>query len=516
MRTARGSIAALIAVLAMLATGCSLLPDRAQRVLDGRPNIILIVTDDLDWSLVDPGIMPELDRHIVEPGVTFERFFVDVSICCPSRASILRGQYAHNTGIFTNVYPGGGFTKFFLDGLEESTMATWLHDAGYRTGLVGKYLNGYPFAAPETYIPPGWDTFISPISGTPYGGFDYALNETGTIVQYGNQRRDYFTDVLTAKAAEFVSTASDEAEPFFLYLAPLAPHQPSTPAPRHWLSLSDLVAPRPPSFNERNVEDKPPWIAERGTLTDAQTADIDDLYRERARSMLAVDDMISVLVDTLSAAGTLQDTYIFFTSDNGFHMGQHRLPSGKYTPYEEDIRVPLFVAGPGIQPGRTAGELASNIDLAPTFADLAGVEIPEQVDGRSLVPLLRPSFDDEPWRDALLYEQGPTEDSNVSATATPSATATRSPDPVEEPEDSPSNGRMPDLRAIRTADFMYMEWSTGHRELYALRRDPYQLQNIAGSAPPVLLARLQAQLNALRSCAGDDCRQADRLDLLES
>ncbi|HEY3669918.1 MAG TPA: sulfatase-like hydrolase/transferase, partial [Acidimicrobiia bacterium] len=199
--------------------------------VSGRPNIVFILTDDLDATTYDPARFPALRDLMTSQGVTFSHFFVDDSLCCPSRASILRGQYVHNTGVVNNVLPTGGFERFHADGLESSTVATWLHASGYRTGLFGKYLNGYPNTVSPRYVPPGWDTWVSPSGGNPYAEFHYLLNDNRRLVPHGRKPNDYLVDVLARKTVGFIK--AEAGHPFFAYVAPYAPHQPATPAPRY-------------------------------------------------------------------------------------------------------------------------------------------------------------------------------------------------------------------------------------------------------------------------------------------
>jgi arylsulfatase A-like enzyme len=446
-----------------------------------RPNIILILTDDLDAK--SAAYMPRLKTLLADRGTTFANFFVDVSLCCPSRASILRGQYAHNTRIFTNRPPDGGFERFRALGHENSTIATWLQAAGYRTVLLGKYLNGYPSGDAPTYIPLGWDEWYGVIRGH---YFDYQINENGRIVSYGSNAEEYETDVLARKATDFIRRTAAVA-PFFIYLAPFAPHGPATPAPRHQNAFAEVSAPRPPSFNEQEVGDKPLWLRNQPLLTLNQIVRIDELYRKRLQSLLAVDEMMATLIETLQSSGALENTYIFFTSDNGFHLGEHRLPQGKNTAYEEDIHVPLVVRGPNVPAGRALEHLAGNIDLAPTFAELAGAPLPDFVDGRSLRPLLGSNPPrTEAWRQALLIELG-----------SPSQARRR------------RTGR-PACQAVRTKEYLYVEYvGTGERELYNLHDDPYELQSSYVTADRSLLAALSSQLARLRECAGSSCRTAE-------
>lgn len=485
----------------------------------GKPNIVFILVDDLDSSLVDPRYMPNLKRLMTDQGATFSNYFVDVSLCCPSRSSILRGQYAHNSGVYSNVAPSGGFQLFHARGLEDSTVATWLQAAGYRTALFGKYLNGYPDTVDDTYVPPGWDDWASPAKGDPYAEFGYTLNENGKLVDYGNDDSDYLTDVLSKKATSFIDAKASSEQPFFMYLATYAPHQPSVPAPRHRDQLGDVIAPRPPSFNESDVSAKPTWVKDRPLLDGQEIKNLDELYRERARSMLAVDEMIGTLVDRLKATGKLDNTYLVFSSDNGFHMGEHRLRAGKYTPYEEDIHVPLVIRGPKVPAGEVISQLTMNIDLAPTFGAIAGADVPSFVDGRSLLPLLGEATYGGAWRTAVLYEQG-SKDIEDELNLGVQGSATANPGGVQEPRDpherqqaaGPGALRTPDLRAIRTDRYIFVQYESGEREFYDLQADPYELNNIAKTADPGLLQGLSARLERMSTCAGSACADAENAE----
>src|SRR6185295_6488695 len=244
--------------------------------------------------------------------------------------------------------------------------------AGYRTALIGKYLNEYPDSDAPSYVPPGWDEWVVPAGGAPYTQFDYTLNLNGSLVEHAGTPADYLGDVLSRQARNFVTKASADGVPFFLYLTPYSPHKPCTAAPRHAGLFSKVKAPRTPSFNEADVSDKPEGIREKALLTKGDIALLDSLYRRRLQSLQSVDEAVAALITTLEKAGQLDNTFIIFTSDNGFHIGQHRLLGSKYTPYEEDIRIPLIVRGPGVPAGAKAKALVENVDLAPTIAQLAG------------------------------------------------------------------------------------------------------------------------------------------------
>jgi arylsulfatase A-like enzyme len=523
--------AALVLLAACLLAGCG--PSASEREVadagDGagsgtaassepaeRPNVIMILTDDLDAASISH--MPNLKSLLIEQGTTFENAFVTNSLCCPSRATILRGQYTHNHEILSNEPPEGGFEKFRTLGRQNSTMATWLQSAGYRTVLVGKYMNGYD----TTQVPPGWDEWYG-IAGN-YTSTD--LNENGQIVSY-DPGSHYLDDVLAEKAADFVGSRGrggppsffKPEKPFFMWLGTTAPHAPADPAPRHEDALAGVSLPRTPSFDEADVSDKPAWISDNPSLNPEQIARAEELYRKRLQAMLAVDNMIGRLVGALEESGELENTYLVFTSDNGFHLGQHRLTAGKWTAYEEDIRVPLIVRGPGVPEGRTLDHLVLNNDLAPTFADLAGAETPEFVDGRSLAPLLT---DDPPpaedWRSAFLVE-AMDESAEVPASVDDGELIPLLTGDTQPPEDqrraSPldeaplQDAGRPGLQGVRTQDRLYVEYETGESELYDLRRDPYQLDNTYEDAGLDDLWRLEGWLEALRGCAGEECRVAE-------
>jgi len=476
------------------------------------PNIVLVLTDDQDLLLGSLDRMPRTRALIAEQGVTFANHFVPLSLCCPSRSTILTGLYPHNHKIYTNFPPGGGYERFDELGHEEATIATALHAAGYRTALFGKYLNGYPGQRDPTYVPPGWDEWASPVAGAPYSEYRYTLNENGKLVKYGSGPADYVTDVLAGKATAFVRGAGDG--PFFLYLATYAPHQPSTPAPRHALLFPDLVAPRTPSFNEADVRDKPARIGALPRLSASEINAIDALYRKQMRSLQAVDEAVAALVAALDASGQLANTYILFTSDNGFHMGQHRLKPGKYTAYETDIHVPLLVRGPGVPAGGAVRALTSSVDLAPTLAELAGTALPAAPDGRSLAPLLRGQAP-AGWRQAVLLEQFAFPVSPPPVSSTQANAALEPPDPQDlaaiyrqsvSGHPAVSN---PAHLGLRTADFKYVEYDTGEREVYDLRRDPDELTNLRTRVPRAWMALLSQLVHALGSCAGETCRQLE-------
>jgi N-acetylglucosamine-6-sulfatase len=443
-------------LVGVLAIGC-VAPIAFDAPVEARPrrNVIVIVTDDQSKTLLNRKAMPFLARRAgrARGWVRLTRGFVNTPLCCPARAAILSGRYGHNSGVIDN--------KAGAKLNERKTIAAKLDAAGYRTALMGKYLNGYPFGRGQ-YVPRGWDRWYA-FKHTGGAYFDYELNENGTLVHYGSAPRDYSTDVLASKAVRFIRRSR---QPFFLYWAPKAPHGPAIPAPRHEGALSGLRMPRRPNFSEEDVSDKPRYV--RG-LPPRHYRGARKFYRAQARTLLAVDDAVRAMVRALKRSGRLDRTVIVFTSDNGFLAGAHRL-GGKLSPYEESVNVPFVVRFPGAR-GRSERGLASNVDLAPTFADLAGARL--RRDGRSLVPLL--ANRERRWRKRVLLEW---RGSNRHAE---------------------SDINVPKFWGLRSLRYKYVEYRTGERELYDLRRDPYELRNRIGSGRyRDVRRRLARQLDRLR------------------
>ena len=463
-RTVLLLVSAALAVLFISAL-TSRPPTEAQTIAS-QPNFVFILTDDMRKD--DLKYMPKTRNLIGAQGMTFENAFVSNSLCCPSRATIMRGQYAHNTGVWGNSDgPDSGWQGYKNHGNEQDNIATRLHNAGYRTGLFGKYFNTYDLSA----VPPGWDDWFATQSGG--GVFNFYVNDNGTKKYFPKSNSNYVTDVLSRETQSFIGDSVGAGKPFFAYVAPKQPHEPATPAPRHAHAFDGEKAPRLPSFNESDVRDKPPAIRSLSLLSSTQIAQIDTLHEKRVESLQSVDELVEAVINKLQNAGALDNTYVVFTSDNGFHHGEHRIQLGKAQPYEESIRMPLLVRGPGVQAGATIDKLILNTDFFPTFTDLAGVTTPGYVDGRSLRPLLERSA--TTWRTAILLEIRPS------------------------------------TLGIRTSDGRkYIEYGDGFKELYDLKRDPYELNNSynANPAPADLAPRLQT----LKSCAGNNCRTAEGKD----
>jgi N-acetylglucosamine-6-sulfatase len=439
-------------------------PRKAQAAT-GRPNFVFVLTDDMRYD--DLSYMPKTRSLLEGKGMAFDNALVSNPLCTPSRASILRGQYPHNTGVWTNkpTSPDGGEPAFRANGDDQDSLATRLQGAGYSTGLFGKYMNHYS----DTYIPPGWDRWFTTYT---FDYFDYKANDQGTVGRFGTASRDYATDVIKSKAVQFVSDSVARGEPFFAYVAPFAPHYPSTPAPRDEHDYDNTQAPRLPSFNEADVSDKPPWIQQLPELGQTKTASMDSRHEDRIETLQAVDDTVGKLVATLRNDGQLANTYIFFTSDNGEFYGEHRITNGKARPYEEAYRIPLLVRGPGVARGDRTAKMALNIDYAPTMLALAGEAQAPYFDGRPLTPLLD-GTDPASWRIGSLIER----------------------------RASNEGGGTPDSEGIRSENLSYVEYSTGEKELYDLSEDPYELTNeYDPDAPPTGMA---SRLKALKTCASD-------------
>jgi arylsulfatase A-like enzyme len=442
--------------------------DKAQA--STRPNIVFILTD--DQTAKDLAHMPIVKNKLTSKGTKFTSAFVTTALCCPSRASILRGQYAHNHLVTQGLEDPRGYEKFKELGHENSTVATWLKGGGYKTALIGKYLNGY--GGGTTYVPPGWSNWQTWVSTKADGTKVWNVN--GNLVGDTRRHDHYVSD----KAVEFISRQAGSTSPFFMYLAPYAPHFGLAPAPKYDHTFDNLAMPKSPSFNEADVSDKPAFVRNSPTLSSSQVNTLEAHYRDRLEALLTVDDMVGRIVAKLAETGKLSNTYIVFTSDNGYHMGEHRLPEGKWTAYEEDIKVPLIVRGPNVPAGRTLNHMVLNTDFAPTFAALGGVQPAPFVDGRTIRPLLgstTPPLSN--WRSAFVEEGAPTP-------------------------------QRPAFSAVRTKSHMYAEYDNGERELYDLTSDPYELTSLdANPGYDGLEAGLGSRLAALRDCAADSCRAAE-------
>jgi N-acetylglucosamine-6-sulfatase len=451
-------VAAATAVLVTLAIVAVPLSEPVLAARSG-PNIVFIVTDDQRWDTL--WSMPIVQDDLVRRGVTFANGFVTNPLCCPSRATIFTGQYSHSTGVYTNKErsPYGGFGAFD----DRSTIATWLQGAGYRTGLFGKYINGYP----GRYVPPGWDDWFATYDHEGY--YDYQATEDGFETTYGDRPDDYGTTVIGEKAAQFIRD-TPASRPVFAYVAPHGPHSPATPGPGDETAFSDLAPWRPAAYNESDVSDKPGYIQATSSFDRRDEAAIDRFRIDQYRTLLSIDRMVGTVIDALADTGRLSTTLIVFTSDNGIAWGEHRWDR-KAVPYEEAIRVPFVVRyDPLVSRARTDDHLAVNIDMAPTAAAAAGVGAP-RADGESLLPLL--ANPNQQWRSAFLLEHLGGRDAGG-----------------------------PTYCGVRTEDAVYVYYATGEEELYDLRRDPNELSNVLATGGA------GHTLRSLRTLLGELCSPA--------
>lgn len=475
------------------------------------------MVDDLDAALtstmLQAGLAPNLKTHFADRGVTFRQMFCTTPVCTPSRATLLTGRYAHNHGVARNESPFGGVTALN----DSSTIATWLQTSGYQTGHAGKYLSGYGrsdanrdgvFNVADTqYVPPGWNQWFGLLDPYDTRMYQFVANENGVVSAAGTAPADYQTDVIRQKANLFLDRfkTADDPAPFFLSVAPTAPHQevyPGLPvanysdawnwtiraAPRH-VGTVLLPLPQPPSFNEADLSDKPAWMQLRPALNADDITNLTRQYRDRAASLRAVDDLLGSLVAKLTELGELERTVLIFTSDNGFFHGEHRLPQ-KLTAHEESIRLPLIVAAPWLRKAE-ANQLIVNTDLAPTILEMAGASAGSAMDGTSFAPLLR-----DPgravWRKRFLIERWP---------------------------GAASIFELPGYYAIRTGfsapeapNSTLIHYVDGSREHYDLNLDPYQLSSLHSATAPLRAqqrAGLTWWLARLIGCAGVACRDAE-------
>ena len=405
-----------------------------------RLNVVVILSDD---ERVDGTSVMQNVRHLLaDHGVSFTDYHVTTSMCGPSRASILTGQYAHHTGVLEN-FGLDSFPAFKA----QSTLPVWLHNAGYETGLVGKYINSYTADWVHHAIPPGWDDWQVLDSVPMEAYYNYSINDNGRLVHYGKKPSDYSTTVLTHKAVQFIKQARN---PFFLYFAPVAPHLPAIPARRDWGKLENLAPKHSPDYNQRNIGKEPWRFWHKDMLSAAAQLYINHVRTRQQESLLALDRSVKSLVQALKARHQLDNTVILYTSDNGFLWGEHRL-GGKVWPYEESTRVPLIVRTPWTHKAVRNNEPVLNIDLAPTISALAGTQPGTPEDGRNFLPFLHGQR--VPWRDAFLVEY-------LGRDLLP-------------------KGGPPPYVAVQTKRHLYVEYLNGWRELYNLKRDPWELNNLA-------------------------------------
>ena len=517
------------------------------------PNFVVIQTDDqtLDGLYATfqayPGApttraMPNTLDLIAKRGMTFNRYYVSYPLCCPSRVTLLTGRYAHNDGVKGNVQPNGGYFGFSFRAAMTHNLATWLQGAGYRTIHIGKFLNGYGDAPFDdgTTVPPGWNAWHTALNADTYHYFyGYLLNNNGQIDgplgdsgswdtrEYG--ARDEFgcpiapveghpcvyeTDVFNWLAREEM-LATPSGQPLYLQLDYTAPHgdfrRPAgpEPAPRHydWFKGKRLPHDRSEGFDEGNVSDKPRFIRDAPHLTPSDKHTYRIFYEKQLESLRAIDDGVKQLIGTLAQMQRLPNTYVIFTSDNGFFLGEHRLLGGKFLAYEPATHMPLLIRGPGITPGSETGELAANVDIAPTILGLAGVTPDKSIDGRSLVPYL--ADPELRTRRPILFESF-VESSDVEENGAISHVR-----PLARRQAQGGGARASllappkDYAGIRLGPYKYIAWPTGEKELYDINRDPYELNSLQ-RVPNFFPVRnfLHRQITRLIDCVGRQCSEA--------
>jgi N-acetylglucosamine-6-sulfatase len=475
----------LLAALALLLASAS--------ASEAAPNIVVILTDDQE-DTGSMAYMPKVHALLAEQGLTFTNSFVNLPLCAPSRASFLIGLSAHNTGIKANNPVDGGGWQAFKD-KEANALPVWLDRVGYKTAFLGKYVNRYGqqsnFGAllswagnladvdlkganignPRDWVPPGWALWYA-FTEWRARYFDYAVNENGTILYFDHRPSDYSTDVLKERATRFIADQASKPDPFFMLIATKAVHAQgprAIPAPHYAHAFKGVSIPT--SFDTNDGRHK----AKASSVREETKAELTKAYRAELNTLQSVDDLVEAVVHALEQAGKLDDTLIVYTSDNGFLYGQHHLV-GKAAAFEESIKVPLVMRGPGIPQGETRDALVNNLDVVATIAELAGATPGYPLDGRSLTPLFADA--DAPWRSAILIE------SPVARYLTPSARYT----------------------GVRTDTLKYVKYDSGFEQLFDLTNDPHELRNEAGDARYAdKLASLRSLNQRLKSCTGASC-----------
>jgi N-acetylglucosamine-6-sulfatase len=490
-------LGAAMAIVGLVLPGDELLTknQRADAQIASQPNIVFVMTDDQPESTLS--YMANV-QFLKAKGLTFTNAFNVYPLCCPSRAIIQRGQYAHNTQIFgngsANYGNNGGYPAFDRQDLEKSTVATWLHDVGYRTSYFGKYMNNFD---PQVHPPPpGWDVF-----------------ETGP----GFRTED--ENVRTAESAMAqLRQDAPNAPPFFLQVDFMAPHVPNNYESQDAAKFAGERVPRVASFDEQDVTDKPRYIRQdkpplsqqtnphvHESCKDNETNSIqqnDCEYVRQLRNLQTVDRFIKDMTDYLASQGELSNTYIVYYTDNSNHWGEHRLDHGKMTPYKTDTNFPLLIRGPKIPEGAVSTKLIGNHDIAPTFAEMAGASTQAFVDGRSFLRVADADpNNDSPWRTGLYIER-------------------RYKPEWKLPSKEDSGQYVPPYEGVREENLLYVHYhddpwtavnDAGFREFYDLNTDPYELRNLAyyGEVPQATLDRLEGRLLRLGGCKAEGCRAAE-------
>ena len=424
----------------------------------GRPNIVLVLADDMRHDLMS--YLPLTSALLAGEAVVFDQAFTTTPDCCPSRSSLLSGQYSHNTGVLQNYGNNGGAPRFN----PSSTVATWLQGAGYRTGIYGKYLNAYASIAPA--VPPGWSEFHVFVGNDDDEYYNYTLNHNGVTTAYGASAAEYSTTSVGQMAEQFISS-TPSTRPLFLMYTPFGPHNPATPEPTDIGTAASIPDFRPPSYDEADISDKPSWLQGHPQLTPADMAADDAFHRQQIETLASVDRSTAAIIATLQQTGRWNNTLFVFSSDNGLLWGEHRLRNRKSAVYEESVRIPMWVRVPGGVP-RVDSSLVALIDLAPTFAAWGGTSPSSPVNGLNMLPLV--GTPGASWRTELLLEEIGTPNPAIN------------------------------WQAVRTAQYLYAEYENGEVELYDMVNDPWQMNGLAGDpAYSTILASLHASLAVLKN-----------------
>lgn len=526
-----------------------------------KPSFVVIQTDDQTLEELYDGVrmangaeefaMPNTLQMLGEQGVTFTRYYTPYSLCTPSRVSLLTGRYAHNNHVQGNVPPNGGWTGFQSRLAYSHNIATWLQGAGYRTIHIGKILNGYGDApySPGTEVPPGWNSWHAILnSDTNHYAYGYKLNNNGVVEgpfgdsgswetrEYGeiddagcpyaplNGKPCYFeTDKFNQLATEELAATSPE-QPFYMQVDYTSPHgdfrRPAGPQPATRDIGRFAGAPLPDNraegFNEGNVNDKPRFIREAPYLSATEIHTYRVYYQNCLAALISVDEGVKQILDQLGALGRLENTYVIFTSDNGFFFGQHRMVGGKFLAYEPATHLPLIIRGPGIEPNTHTGQFASTIDIAPTILELAGVKADKSIDGTSLVPFMQdPSLR---TRRPLLFESfvqtNDVEQDGDAATGESTTTAGRARGKlgVKGAAGAAAHASVvappKNYYGIRLGPYKYIEWPDGEKELYNINKDPYELNNIVRNRNYSPIRNfLHEELVRLEECSGRTCQE---------
>lgn len=484
---------------------------------DKPSNVVLILADDQDVTLGGMTPMTQTKTLIGEAGATFVNSFTVTPLCCPSRSSVLTGQYPHNHEVRNNSLSGNCSSELWQKGPESVTFPVYLNKQKYQTFFAGKYLNQYgeKEAGGVAHIPPGWDQWHALVGNSQY--YNYTLSVNGKEEVHGDgYEKDYLTDLIKNRSLNFLDNRSPQ-HPFFLMLSPPAPHSPWTAAPQHQNKFVDVKAPRDGSFDKPGKDKH--WLLRQASnpMSNSSVNFLDNAYRKRWQTLLSVDDMVTALIKKLEDIQELNNTYIFYTSDNGYHTGQFSLPIDKRQLYEFDIRTPLLVRGPGIKPNITVKAPVLNIDLAPTILDISGFNLSTvNMDGQSFLSQMAPSLRNGTARPFFLVEYTG-EGHETPDPACPKLGPGLSqcfPDCVCE---DAYNNTYACVRSLTSdQDLQYCEFADSESfvEVYNLTSDPNQLENIFKKMDPVILQTMNQRLIKLQSCVSKSCRDYESMKVI--